>query len=610
MPIAMHGRTIALAGALLSLALTTATASADETLTTAQPAAHDGVVTSFTLGNAATLDGVRLRSVQTLGGGSVTTATSGPLTVGPGERVTLRLPIAQGGTLEVTGASGTTNLQADVAPDGDGDGYGDATQDLCPNDFTAQVRPCPGTVTVGSPLTLAPDPRGFSGSGSPMEAVQSFPASSVLAAGVLTRFRLRAAPAAGDTVVQVLRPTDSSRTRFTVVAESAPAHATDNGVVTVPASIPVQPGDTLAARSATGDLGAVAYVSGDQLDTQQPPATASNHQIFTTGSHYADRRLLVQADVESDLDGDGKGDATQDHADLQLTAGGPATTVGTGDTITQTLTVGNAGPDPALRVVLSFSTNGGWPDGGAGVACAGGTPYGGFAGSCSVDRLAAGASFTITTTSPAAAVPITGADITTRARADALTADPDTTNNAATVTSTRARPPVVYVTPPQTGTQQPFVAVACANVIKGTRDDDVLRGTVFGDRLVGGDGADLLKGGGGDDCLEGGSGADVLDGGDGNDRLAGDSGNDRMTGGNGNDRLTGGRGNDRLSGGNGNDIITPGAGKDTISGGPGNDTINSVDGVRETVDCGSGRDTVRADRRDHLVHCERITRKR
>lgn len=609
MPIAMHGRTIALAGALLSLALTTATASADETLTTAQPAAHDGVVTSFTLGNAATLDGVRLRSVQALGGGSVTTATSDPLTIGPGERVTLRLPIAQGGTLEVTGASGTTTLQADVEPDGDGDGYGDVTQDLCPNDFTAQVRPCPGTTTVGSPLTLASDPRGFSGSGSPLEALQSSQ-SVFLDAGVLTRFRLRATPAAGDTVVQVLRPTDSSRTRFTVAAESAPVPATDSGVVTVPASIPVQPGDTLAARSATGDLGAVAYVSGDQLDTQQPPATASNHQSFTTGSHYADRRLLVQADVESDLDGDGKGDATQDHADLQLTGSGPVTAVGANDTITQTLTVRNAGPDPALKVVLSFRTNGAFPDGPAGVACAGGSPYGGFAGSCSVDRLAAGASLTITMSSPAAAIPITGADITTRARADALTGDPDTTNNAATVTSTRAQPPFVYNNPPPAGTQQPFVVIACANVIKGTRDDDVLRGTVFGDRLVGGDGADLLKGDAGDDCLEGGSGNDVLDGGNGDDRLAGDAGSDRLTGGNGNDRLTGGRGNDKLSGGNGNDIISPGAGKDTISGGPGNDTINSVDGVRETVDCGSGRDTVRADRRDHLVHCERITRKR
>ena len=50
-------------------------------------------------------------------------------------------------------------------------------------------------------------------------------------------------------------------------------------------------------------------------------------------------------------------------------------------------------------------------------------------------------------------------------------------------------------------------------------------------------------------------------------------------------------------------------GKDAINAGSGNDIINSVDGVRETVDCGAGRDTVRADRRDHLRHCETVTRR-
>jgi hypothetical protein len=43
--------------------------------------------------------------------------------------------------------------------------------------------------------------------------------------------------------------------------------------------------------------------------------------------------------------------------------------------------------------------------------------------------------------------------------------------------------------------------------------------------------------------------------------------------------------------------------------GPGDDAINSVDGVRETIDCGSGRDTVRADRRDRLRGCEKVKRR-
>lgn len=584
----MHGRTIALAGALFTIALA-GTAQADQTLDLGDPSATDAVVTSWHVVSGGTQANVRLRSEQRLGGGgTATTATAGAVTAAPSQPIAARLPIAAGGALTLVGRTGSPTIAATAEPDADGDGYGDATQDACPGDYTAQAQPCPQTETAGSPLALAPDPRGFSGSGSPMEAVQSVPAfmPRITRAGVLTRFRLRtAAGSAGDTVLQVLRP-NADRSSFTVLAESAPVHAADDGVITVPASIAVQPGDTLAARSATGDLGAVAYRVGDTLDIQQPPATASNHQPFTPGTAYAARRLLVQADVETDLDGDGKGDASQDSADLRLS--------GAADGARHTYTIGNAGPDAALNVALAIR-GGALADPPSGVTCTG-------AGTCRIASLAAGASVAVTTTFSGAGT------VTSSATVSAFpTPDPDITNNSAALASAI---PVVYANPPQTGTQQPFVVIACANVIKGTRDDDVLRGTVFGDRLVGGDGADLLKGGGGDDCLEGGSGADVLDGGDGNDRLAGDSGNDRMTGGNGNDRLTGGRGNDRLSGGNGNDIISPGAGKDTISGGPGNDTINSVDGVRETVDCGSGRDTVRADRRDRLVHCERITRKR
>jgi hypothetical protein len=609
MPIAMHGRTIALAGALLTLAAAAAPAAhADETLGLGQPATHDGVVTSFTLSGGPTQTGVRVRAVQALfGGGSASTGASSPVTVGPGAVVATSVPIAKGGTLELEGASGSPTLQASVEPDGDGDGYGDTTQDACPNDFTSHLRPCLGTETVGSPLVLAPDPRGFSGGGNPMEATQGAELLS-LRAGVITHIRLRSAPAAGDTVVQVLRP-NSDRSSYSVVAETAPVHAADDGVITLPESIAVQQFDTLAARSATGDLGAVAYVAGEALQTQQPPATATNHHAFTPGTSYADRRLLIQADVESDLDGDGRGDATQDHADLVLTGAAPAT-VGQGETTNQTLTVRNAGPDPAVKVVLSFGTSGNWPGAlPAGVSCVSGSAYDGLSGSCTLDRLDPGASVTVTLSTPPSPTALPGTSIGTAARADAITNDPNLNNNG-TLLSTQRAWSLVYSTPPQTGTQQPFVVVACGNVIKGTRDDDVVRGTLFGDRLVGGDGADLLKGGGGDDCLEGGAGNDVIDGDAGNDRLAGDAGADRLTGGNGDDRLTGGRGNDKLSGGNGKDIISPGAGKDTISAGPGNDTINSVDGVKETVDCGSGRDTVRADKRDHLIHCEKITRKR
>ena len=159
---------------------------------------------------------------------------------------------------------------------------------------------------------------------------------------------------------------------------------------------------------------------------------------------------------------------------------------------------------------------------------------------------------------------------------------------------------------------------ACANRRAGGPGKDRLVGTAFGDRLLGGRGNDRLSGGGGKDCLGGGRGNDRVSGGtnndrvggdSGNDRLGGDSGNDRLSGGSGRDRLNGGRGRDRMSGGSGNDRITAGGG-DRVSGGSGNDAISARNRRRDRIDCGSGRrDRVRADRRDRLRRCERVSRR-
>jgi hypothetical protein len=593
----MLGRTILLTlGAALALATP---AVADETLGLDEPASVDGVVTSWRLQTSVPQAGVTLRSTQALMGSTATTATGDPVS-GTTQTVPARVPIAAGGRLTLDGTTGTPTVAATVEPDRDGDLYGDTTQDACPDDATTRLAPCRGTRTVGGPLTLQPDPRGFSASGNPVQAVQAAAAGTVAAVsadGILTRWRLRARPGA-DTVLQLLRP--GAGGALTVVAESAPIHVTTTDAVMVAARLPVRAGDRLGARSVGGDLGALAYVAGDTLAYNSPPATTWTPDSSTAVA----RRLLVQADVEPDGDGDGRGDVSQDSADVRLTgfATPSASVIGPWE---QTFTVANRGPDPARDVVLTFAP-GSYPGAAApapGVTC---TTALDTAARCTVAQLAPGASFVIRPTRLEPAIyPSLPGPRTSTATVYATTGDPDPTNNGPLTLTTllTALPP--GVTPPP-----PPVSRPCANVIRGTRDDDVLRGTAFPDRLVGGDGDDLLKGNGADDCLEGGAGADVLDGGDGDDRLDGASGNDRLIGGRGNDKLTAGKGNDRLTGGAGNDTISPGAGHDTVDAGAGNDTINAVDGVRETIDCGPGKDTVRADRRDRLKHCEKITRKK
>jgi Ca2+-binding RTX toxin-like protein len=137
-------------------------------------------------------------------------------------------------------------------------------------------------------------------------------------------------------------------------------------------------------------------------------------------------------------------------------------------------------------------------------------------------------------------------------------------------------------------------------VIVGTEGADRITGTNGRDRVIAAGGADRVDGGRGDDCLDGGSGRDVL---------SGALGDDRAYGGTGNDAVNGGSGTDRLSGGAGNDTINTGFGRDRVSGGSGNDAINAATAgpASARIDCGSGRDTLRANRneRRRLVGCER-----
>ena len=92
------------------------------------------------------------------------------------------------------------------------------------------------------------------------------------------------------------------------------------------------------------------------------------------------------------------------------------------------------------------------------------------------------------------------------------------------------------------------------------------------------------------------------------DRLTGTAGADTIHGGGANDRISGGAGADKLYGDAGNDSITPGAGRDSVFGGSGNDTIQARDGERDTIDCGSGKDTVVADKVDIVKGCEKVKR--
>ena len=92
------------------------------------------------------------------------------------------------------------------------------------------------------------------------------------------------------------------------------------------------------------------------------------------------------------------------------------------------------------------------------------------------------------------------------------------------------------------------------------------------------------------------------------DRLVGTPYDDLLIGNDGNDVLLGGKGNDRLFGNAGRDVLDGGPGLDRVDAGAGNDTVRTRDGSVDVVLCGSGVDTVVADKRDKLTGCEHVRR--
>jgi Ca2+-binding RTX toxin-like protein len=120
----------------------------------------------------------------------------------------------------------------------------------------------------------------------------------------------------------------------------------------------------------------------------------------------------------------------------------------------------------------------------------------------------------------------------------------------------------------------------------------------------------VMKGAEGDDIeglesVAGGSGDDNLRG-DGDDNLLeGNGGDDLLNGRSGDDIPMGGKGEDSVKGDGGNDVVWGNGGADRVlSGGKGADLMISNDRTGETVECGSGKDDVRATRLDLLGNCE------
>src|SRR5215213_11138481 len=113
--------------------------------------------------------------------------------------------------------------------------------------------------------------------------------------------------------------------------------------------------------------------------------------------------------------------------------------------------------------------------------------------------------------------------------------------------------------------------------------------------------SDSIFGYGGNDTINGRGGNDELWGGFGSDKMYGQAGNNTLHGEGGNDTLVGGPGVDELRGADGVDVLNGGGGDDRLYDRDGNAA------ERDTFNCGTGSDTVRADPTDQVASdCENV----
>lgn len=265
--------------------------------------------------------------------------------------------------------------------------------------------------------------------------------------------------------------------------------------------------------------------------------------------------LLPGADT-----GPGRASAAVDPADLTLSMSDSPDPVATGATLTYSLKIHNAGPDPATGTLVTDGLPGGVtfvsatvPSGscdrtGTKVVCDLGTV------TTTTDR-----TITIKTT-----VKKKSGEMTNSASVSSEVTDPNPGNNLDSELTKISNP-------------EPITCGGRPVTLFGTVGPDTLVGTVGDDVILADDGDDLVFGLQGGDFICGGRGTDALRGGPGSDAVFGGGGSDFIRGQRGDDGLHGQRGRDRLRGGRGDDLVAGGRGFDRCGGGSGLDALRSCE---------------------------------
>ena len=135
--------------------------------------------------------------------------------------------------------------------------------------------------------------------------------------GVITGWSHSTGTASGVLSLKVYRPTGALRQYRLVAADTQTVTA--NAVQFFPVRIPVAPGDRIGLSSETVQLAYQTFIPADSVGFFDPdPALGVTDT--TDGEPFANFKLDVAATVESDVNGDGRGDDTQESSPASVAA--------------------------------------------------------------------------------------------------------------------------------------------------------------------------------------------------------------------------------------------------------------------------------------------------
>jgi hypothetical protein len=183
--------------------------------------------------------------------------------------------------------------------------------------------------------------------------------------GVITQLRASSGTPNATLSLKVIRPSSS-----TILFSTAPLTVTNAGdVVSVDVRVPVQQGDTIGFWLGSANIGCLVAgsasdtVAGVTGSTDQPAGPVAGAITTSNGG-----RIAVAARFESDADGDGFGDETQDScptdpaihsgpctADAGVSATATPSTIEVGDIAVIDMSATNPGPATVRGAILSAS---------------------------------------------------------------------------------------------------------------------------------------------------------------------------------------------------------------------------------------------------------------